>query len=328
MKIGSNLIALVEIDSNGFKFSSFETIHAAKKLSNAGWGPVTAVVFSDRNNLDCSEIFQYGAEKVFLLVHSNFKIYNRWEMIKALELFIEPNSTILMGATIHGKELASSLSAILDAGLASDCIEIEPKENRAIAVRRPIYGGKAFSSLILESDKHQILTLRSNIFRPEKADKNRTNEPEVLEVSPTNNLIEKIIDISKIGKKKDITEASIIVSGGMGLLKPSNFKLVEDLAKVLDAAVGASRPVVDEGWRPYSNQVGQTGRTVSPDLYIACGISGAVQHLAGMSSSKCIVAINKDPYAPIFSMADYGIIGDVLEILPLLTEEFRRLLKS
>ncbi len=328
MGTGSNLIAVVELDSNGFKFSSFETIHAAKKLSNADSGPVTAVAFTDNNNLDCAELFQYGAEKVLLLVNPSFQTYNRWAMTKALESVIEPNSTILMGATIHGKELAASLSAALEAGLASDCIALEPNENGSLTARRPVYAGKAYSSLTLEGDKHRICTLRTNVFRPENPDISLSGEPEIQEVSPTSNLVEKILEVSKSGAKKDITEARIVISGGMGMGEPGNFKLIEDLAEVLDAAVGASRNVVDEGWRPYSNQVGQTGRTVSPDLYIACGISGAVQHIAGMSSSKCIVAINKDPYAPIFSIADYGIVGDALEILPLLTEEFRTLLKS
>ncbi len=328
MGTGSNLIAVAELDSDGFKYSTFETIHAAKKLSNTDSGPVTAVAFTDNKNLDCAELFQYGAEKVLLLVHPGFQTYNRWAMTKTLESVIEPNSTILMGATIHGKELAASLSAILEAGLASDCIALESSEDGSLTASRPIYAGKAYSSLTLESNKHKICTLRTNVFRPEEPDTNRSGKPEIQEVSPTNDLVEKILEVSKSGAKKDITEARIVVSGGMGLGEPGNFKLIEDLAEVLDAAVGASRNVVDEGWRPYSNQVGQTGRTVSPDLYIACGISGAVQHIAGMSSSKCIVAINKDPYAPIFSIADYGIVGDALEILPLLTEEFRNLLES
>ncbi len=323
----SNLISIVEIDSNGFKYSGFEAIQAAKIFSNAGWGPVTTIAFTDQKDLDTKQLFHYGADKVLLLVHPSFGTYNRWAMIKALESSIEPDSTIFMAATIHGKELAASLSATLDAGLASDCIALEPGENGSLTAHRPVYGGKANSSLTLETDIPRICTLRTNVFRPENPDTTRIGEAEIREVSPTSDLIEKILEVSKSGNKKDITEARIIVSGGMGLGDLSNFKLVEELAEVLDAAVGASRPVVDEGWRPYSNQVGQTGRTVSPDLYIACGISGAVQHLAGMSSSKCIVAINKDPYAPIFSVADYGIVGDVLEILPLLTEEFRSLLK-
>ena len=141
------------------------------------------------------------------------------------------------------------------------------------------------------------------------------------------NLLLKVLKVVReAANELDITEARVVVSGGLGMQKPENFKLLEDLAQVLKGAVGASRPVVDNGWRKYSNQVGQTGRTVQPDLYIACGISGSVQHLAGMSASKCIVVINKDPNAPIFSVANYGIVGDVLEVLPLLIEEFRRVL--
>mgnify|MGYP006141138927 CR=1 FL=1 len=328
MTTEANLIAIVEFSENSFKESSFEVIHAAKQLSNSGWGQVTAIVFTNKSDLDTSYLFHYGADKVLLLVHPDFEKYNRWGMTKALESTIDPNPTILIPATIHGKELAACLSATLDAGLASDCIGLEPSDNGTLTAERPIYGGKAYSSLKLESGKPRICTLRTNVFRPENPDTQCSGQTVIREVSLSGGLSEKILDIIISGTQKDITEARIIVSGGMGLGEPSNFKLVEDLAEVLDAAVGSSRPVVDEGWRPYSNQVGQTGRTVSPDLYIACGISGAVQHLAGMSSSKCIVAINKDPYAPIFSVADYGIIGDVLEVLPLLTDEFRKTLKS
>ena len=328
MTTEANLIAIVEFSENSFKESSFEVIHAAKQLSNSGWGQVTAIAFTNKTGLDTSSLFRYGADKVLLLVHPEFEKYNRWGMTKALESTIEPNPTILISATIHGKELAASLSATLNAGLASDCIGLESAENGSLTAKRPIFAGKAYSSLKLEPGKPRICTLRTNVFRPESPDTQRSGEVVTREVSLTDGLAEKILEITKSGTQKDITEARIIVSGGMGLGEPSNFKLVEDLAEVLDAAVGASRPVVDEGWRPYSNQVGQTGRTVSPDLYIACGISGAVQHLAGMSSSKCIVAINKDPYAPIFSVADYGIVGDVLEVLPLLTKEFRKILKS
>ena len=193
-----------------------------------------------------------------------------------------------------------------------------------------MYAGKAVSTLRFAGKHSHIVTLRPNIFRdseerPASAGEKVIINPEI----PKSALLLQIKEIVKeTGCSLDISEARIVVSGGLGMQGPENFKLLEDLADVLGAAVGASRPVVDNKWRNYSNQVGQTGRTVAPDLYIACGISGAVQHLAGMSSSRFIVAINKDASAPIFSVADYGIVGDALEILPLLTEQFKLALEK
>ena len=214
--------------------------------------------------------------------------------------------------------------------MATDCISIEVGEQGEIIVRRPVYAGKALSHLILQGSGPHILSLRPNIFRGSSPDTSRIGKVELLDLKiPDDQLVLKIQDVVReTGSQLDVTEARVIVSGGLGMQQPENFKLLEDLAQVLQGAVGASRPVVDNGWRKYSNQIGQTGRTVQPDLYIACGISGAVQHLAGMSAAKCIVAINKDANAPIFSVADYGIVGDALEILPLITEEFRRVLDS
>ena len=235
---------------------------------------------------------------------------------------------VFFSATTHGKELAASLSAKLNVGLATDCVAIKTGGLEEIIVKRPVYAGKALSNVILKGSGPHILSLRPNTFRGPGPDLSRTGAIKVLDVEvPNGDLLLKVREVVKeAGNKLDITEARVVVSGGLGMQGSENFKLLEDLAQVLKGAVGASRPVVDNGWRKYSNQVGQTGRTVQPDLYIACGISGAVQHLAGMSSAKCIVAINKDASAPIFSVADYGIVGDALEILPLLTDEFRRAL--
>ena len=205
---------------------------------------------------------------------------------------------------------------------------IEAREQDEVIVHRPVYAGKAISHLTLQGPGPHILSLRPNVFRGPGPDLSRNGDVVELDVPCSGgDLLLKIREVVKeAGKNLDVTEARIVISGGLGMQDPENFQLLEDLAQVLGGAVGASRPVVDNGWRGYSNQVGQTGRTVQPDLYIACGISGAVQHLAGMSSSKCIVAINKDASAPIFSVADYGIVGDALEILPLLTSEFKQVL--
>lgn len=233
-----------------------------------------------------------------------------------------------MGASIHGKELLPQLAARLGVGLATDCIELDYIDSH-LEVTRPVYAGKALSRLRFKGNSPFLVSVRANLFRGGGSTSGSEVSLSVEEVEVSES-VQRLEFMEKRGEqgRQDITEARVVVSGGMGMQGPDNFPVLEELAGVLDGAVGASRPVVDEGWRPYSNQVGQTGRTVSPNLYIACGISGAVQHLAGMSSSQCIVAINKDPSAPIFDVADYGIVGDALEIIPILTAELKKTLGS
>ncbi|MCW8822731.1 MAG: electron transfer flavoprotein subunit alpha/FixB family protein, partial [Ignavibacteriaceae bacterium] len=223
--------------------------------------------------------------------------------------------------TALGKDLAPHLSIKLDAACVVDCIKISVSGNKIICTR-PTYAGKALVDLKLLSNK-KVITIRPNVFKAQVTE--NSNPPEIVVKDITSaNLRSKVTEFKKAEGKLDVSEADIIVSGGRGMKGPENFHLIEELAETLGAAVGASRAVVDAGWRPHSEQVGQTGKTVSPTLYIACGISGAIQHLAGMSSSKFIVAINKDKDAPIFNVADYGITGDLFEILPVLTSEIKK----
>jgi electron transfer flavoprotein alpha subunit len=221
-----------------------------------------------------------------------------------------------------GRDLAPRVSIKLEAGCIMDCTNLHNTNGEVIALR-PIYAGKVLMEGKINS-KVKVFTIRPNVFKAEViADKGAVNI-EIREVTNPN-LSTKVIELKKSEGKLDVAEADIIVSGGRGLKAPENFKMIEDLADVLGAAVGASRAVVDAGWRNHGDQVGQTGKTVSPKLYIACGISGAIQHLAGMSSSRYIVAINKDKDAPIFNIADYGIAGDVFEIIPALTEAIKKI---
>jgi electron transfer flavoprotein alpha subunit len=206
-----------------------------------------------------------------------------------------------------------------------DCIKLDSSTGEIIATR-PVYAGKALVDVKLKTEI-KIFTIRGNVFKAIPSGNGKNPEIEFREIKSPN-LKTRMIEFRKSQDKIDVAEADIIVSGGRGLKGPENFYLIENLAEVLGAAVGASRAVVDAGWRPHQEQVGQTGKTVSPSLYIACGISGAIQHLAGMSSSKYIVAINKDKEAPIFSVADYGIAGDVFEIIPALTEEIKKIKSS
>jgi electron transfer flavoprotein alpha subunit len=220
-----------------------------------------------------------------------------------------------------GKDLAPRIAAKLDCGIVTDVTEWKV-ENGEIIATRPVYAGKALTDVKVKSEK-KIFTLRPNVFKAEKISE---QEAEIEVKNPGDlNLKTRVVDIKKSDTKLDVAEADIIVSGGRGMKAPENFKLIEELADLLGAATGASRAVVDAGWRPHSEQVGQTGKTVSPTLYIALGISGAIQHLAGMRSSKYIVAVNKDKDAPIFQIADYGIVGDVFEIVPAMIEELKKI---
>jgi electron transfer flavoprotein alpha subunit len=210
--------------------------------------------------------------------------------------------------------------------LISDCIALELNDQGQLVATRPVYGGKIRAEVMSSTASNQVATLRLNVFSPKIPSEPGTVNIERLAVRlDTTKLKTKVREVqATAGTTIELTEASVIVSGGRGLKEPENFKMIEELAQAMGAAVGASRAAVDAGWKPHSYQVGLTGKTVSPLLYVACGISGAVQHQAGMSSSRYIVAINKDPEAPIFKIASYGIVGDVFQVVPLLTQEIKR----
>jgi electron transfer flavoprotein alpha subunit len=323
---------VIEHSDGKVKPVSMEAVHAARQLSSKSAGQVKAVYLNSQGGDDgVKAVSQSGVNQVLLIVDPELKTYTGSRYLSALVgcMGDSPPSAILLPATNHGKELASALAAGLGSGLATDCVGLDYSESSGVKVERPVYAGKALSSLEFPGSEPVVITLRPNAFRPDST--TEFDEAPIIEHSPewTDDFRFPLLkEIIKGVGTIDITEARIVVSGGLGMQGPKNFHLLEELAEVLGAAVGASRPVVDNGWRDYSNQVGQTGRTVAPDLYIACGISGAVQHLAGMSSSKCIVAINKDPHAPIFEVADYGIVGDALQILPILTQEFKNAVQA
>jgi electron transfer flavoprotein alpha subunit len=331
MKTAKKIIVFVESSDFGIKPYTFETIHAARVLSNSLGGTVEALCIG-LEITEAESLIHWGADHVRILQNPLFRKVSLDIVLDAIEpkITAETPHAIFFSATTHGKELASSLSAKLNIGLATDCVSIEVGNHEEILIQRPVYAGKALSNLTLQGPGPHILSLRQNVFRGSGPDTSRMGKIEVQDIEiPDDRLNLQVREVVKeSGSQLDVTEARVIVSGGLGMQGPENFKLLEELAQVLQGAVGASRPVVDNGWRNYSNQIGQTGRTVQPDLYIACGISGAVQHLAGMSAAKCIVAINKDANAPIFTVADYGIVGDVLEVVPALTKEFRRVLGS
>jgi electron transfer flavoprotein alpha subunit len=233
---------------------------------------------------------------------------------------------VLMGATTYGRSLAPRVASRLNTGLTADCTRLDiDKEKRLLVQTRPAFGGNLMATIICPNHRPQMCTVRPKVMKPLEQDLSRIGEIIRPDITIPADVKVKIVDeVTTLCEKVNLLEADIIVAGGRGLGDPKNFALVKELADVLGGAVGASRAVVDAGWVEYSHQVGQTGKTVSPKVYFACGISGAVQHLAGMSSSDTIIAINKNPEAPIFNIATYGIVGDALEVLPALIAEFKK----
>jgi electron transfer flavoprotein alpha subunit len=321
----AGILVFAETEKGKLKNTSLEAVGAAHTLAGEVGGEVTALVLGASCPGLQAELGGAGAAKILCCSAPALEQYTGDGYARAAAEAIgrvDPQA-VLFPATATGSDLAPRVAALLDAGMASDCIELVAGGGGIEAVR-PIYAGKA--RITVKAEKGPLIaTLRPNAFETVAAGLTATHEEIPLSLAPEE-LKDRVLEVVKsAGDKVPLTEAKKIVSGGRGLKGPENFKLIEELAAALGpgTTVGASRSVVDEGWRPHADQVGQTGKTVSPVLYLAVGISGAIQHLAGMSSSKVVVAINKDPEAPIFKVADYGIVGDLFEVVPALTEALR-----
>lgn len=302
---------------------ALEALSEARRLADAGLGgPVQAVVIGSGVAALAEELFAHGADRVHVFDHADVAAYASESYARTVAGVVtaEKPAAVLVPFSAMGRDLAPRVAARLGAGLVSDCVALKVVDG-GLEARRPMYAGKAFATVRWEGEP-RLATLRPNVFPVGTPD--RAKKGEVVTGTPEPNARARVTKVEATAAGKlELTEAQVIVSGGRGLKGPEHFHLVEDLAGALGAAVGASRAVVDAGWVDHHFQVGQTGKTVSPTLYVACGISGAIQHLAGMSSSKVIVAINKDADAPIFKVADYGLVGDVFEILPKLTAAAR-----
>lgn len=320
--MSKNVLVVVERRDGSLRNVSFEVLNAAQQMTNGG--EVTAVVFGKGASDEAQQLAQYGADNVYIVTNEELNEYSTDAFSQALTEVVQTikPDVILVGHTAMGRDLAPRTAARLELGLISDCTGVEV-DGEEITFIRPIYSGKLFQK---KRVKEGIIfaSIRPNNIAIGEPDAQRTAN--VTETQATITNIRTIIKdvVKKTTGKVDLTEAKIIVSGGRGVKSAEGFGPLYELADVLGAAVGASRAACDAGYCDYAMQVGQTGKVVTPDLYIACGISGAVQHLAGMSNSKVIVAINKDPDAPIFKVADYGIVGDLFEVIPILIEEFRK----
>jgi electron transfer flavoprotein alpha subunit len=315
----ATILTFAEQRDGKLRRASLEVVAEARRLAGPLGAGVTAVVVGPGSESLAGELASYGAERVVVYDDAAFATYatEAWARALAQAVAEAKPSVVLLPFTAIGKDLAPRVAAKTGAGLASDCVGFEVKGGTLVA-RRPMYAGKAYAT-VEWSGEPRMATLRPNVFALGPPDPSR--KAEVKKATADTASRARVTEVKAAGAGKvQLTEAQVIVSGGRGLRGPEHFHLVESLAEAMGAAVGASRAVVDAGWVDHQMQVGQTGKTVSPTLYVACGISGAIQHLAGMSSSKCIVAINKDPDAPIFKVANYGIVGDVFEVLPKLTE--------
>jgi len=314
----SKILVFAEQRDGELKKVAFENLSLGKKLSTDLDAEMVTVIIGNNISGLGEQLGKYGASKVIACQSDLLDLYQAEGYTKVLADVVTDQgaSIVIMGATLMGKDLAPRIAARLDAALATDCISIEVSDGD-LKIIRPMYAGKVRATIRLKADI-KIMTVRPNVYLPVE----NPVTAEVVDVATDpGELKTKVTEVAAGSKDKlDVTEADIIVSGGRGLKEPDNFHLITDLANKLGAAQGASRAAVDAGWRPYEEQVGQTGKTVSPSLYIAVGISGAIQHLAGMSSSKYIVAINKDSEAPIFKIADYGIVGDLFEVVPKMIE--------
>lgn len=319
----SKILVFGEHTNGALKRSTVELIQAAAKSGNT----VLTVLFGSQAGEAVQVAAQNGANEVHIIKDATLDAYNPELFTANVAAVVEKTQpfAILASASALGKDLFPRVAARLGTGVASDCTELVIAGDN-ITATKPMYSGKCFAKVQFENSPVKIVLMRANQLPvgPADAAKSATTTEHALVKPDLKTIIKEIVKGAT--EKLDLTEANIIVGGGRGLKEAANFKILNDLADVLGATVGASRAVVDAGWVGHGMQVGQTGKTVAPTLYIAVGISGAIQHLAGMSGSKVIVAINNDPNAPIFQKATYGIVGDALEIVPKLTEEFKKAL--
>ena len=323
------ILAFAEQRAGRLKKIAFETLCAAQQLAvGLKTGPAAVIVGSGITGL-ASEVTRFGLGKLYLIDAPELAQYTPDGYCRVLaDLVIQEKPlALILGATSLGKDLAPRLSARLDAGLLQDCTLLQVNDRQQIVGTRPVYAGKAMEQTVTDNSRLTVATIRPKAvpvcFSEETSPTVIASE---LKPGAIRTRIAEVV--RQVTETVELSEADIVVSGGRAMKGPEGFRALEELARVLGAAVGASRAAVDAGWRDHQFQVGQTGKTVAPALYIACGISGAIQHLVGMINSRCIVAINKDKDANILKVADYGLVGDLFEIVPLLTEEFRKVLQE
>ena len=320
-----NILAIAEQRDGTLRKVSNEVVTAARQVADAVGGEVHVLLVGGAGVQGAADLARFGADRIRVLEAEALAHYTAegYTGLVADEVKSGDYFAVFFPASTAGKDLAPRVAARLEVPLVTDATALEVDGGELI-ISRPVYGGRAFAKVSIEAGP-RLVSLRPNVFRPEEKATNAQPEVSAASVDAGAFKVRTRETVESKSERPDVGEATIVVSGGRGMRGPENWNLLEDLVAALGdrCALGASRAVVDAGWRPHGEQVGQTGKTVAPQLYIAVGISGAMQHLAGMRTAKTIVAINKDPDAPIFKLADYGVVGDAFEILPKLAEEVR-----
>jgi electron transfer flavoprotein alpha subunit len=323
--MANGILIFGEVRGGALKPITSELITAAAKLSEAGGGPISLALVGEGTDQALAEAKSLPVARVFTAKHALLTSYSSQAYAVALARVVEASqaNVVLFGATVMGRDLSARTAARCGAALFSDCTELA-LTGGVLRVKRPVYSGKVYAEMEAKAPV-QMISIRPNVYPAATGHGSAevVDVPVQIEEKHVRGRVKEVVQTA--GGTKDITEAEIIVAGGRSLKSSENFSILEELARTLGASVGASRAAVDAGYRPHSAQVGQTGKVVNPKLYIAVGISGAIQHLVGMRTSKVIVAINKDENAPIFQKADYGIVGDLFDVVPKITEEFKKL---
>ena len=322
--MAKGVFVIAEQRDGALRKVSFELASAARKLADQTGDEVSAILLGSGIEGLAAELGKFGVDKVLVGDNAALEPYVTEAHAQVVAKILKDNDAAiaLFAASVQGKDLSARVAAKLAGGLATDCTDVKIDGGKLVAVR-PMYAGKCFADVVFNSTP-AMASLRPNVFPAvENAKAGAVTKVDAAVDAQKSKILEVQKDTSG---KVDLTEATIIVSGGRGMKGPDEYKILEELADVLKGTVGASRAAVDAGWRPQKDQVGQTGKVVSPNLYVACGISGAIQHLAGMSSSKCIVAINKDAEAPIFTKADFGVVDDLFKVVPELTAACKKML--
>ena len=317
------ILSYIEHNDGTFKKSAFETMPFAKDLADSIGQTVGTVTIGEVAEDELKKLGQYGADRILHINQEGLKRFYNVSYTNILSQVVEKEdiSTIVLSSSFAGKELAPRLAGKLKAAYINGALDTPINEGGNLQVKKSVFSNKAFANELLTSEK-RVITVNPNTYAVKESQ--GTSEVEAYQLESASNAAEVIFgEIAASSDKISLPEAEIVVSGGRGMKGPENWGLIEELAEALGAATACSKPVSDAGWRPHSEHVGQTGIAISPKLYVAVGISGAIQHLAGVSSSKVIVVINKDPEAPFFKVADYGIVGDAFEVLPKLTEAIK-----